>query len=148
MVFPFAATFTNNGQYIGITTPGYENILGAALATNSATVNGGLADRKGEYFHREISVANTNQPVWQNVTNIAGTFTNKGGLVFPANGQALAYDADGNLSADGIWTYQWDAENRLISMAMTGTVANQQIPEVTPEAWGKSQRSLQMQAAS
>ena len=119
-------TYTNNSlnQYIGITTPGYENILGAALATNSVTVNNGTADRKGEYFHREIAVANGSGPVWQNVTNIAGTFTNKGGSVFPANGQALAYDADGNLSADGIWTYQWDAENRLISMAMTGTVAN------------------------
>jgi RHS repeat-associated protein len=98
--------------------------LGAALATNGVTVNGGLADRHGEYFHREISVANTNQPVWQNVTNIAGTFTNKGGSVFPANGQTLAYDADGNLSADGIWAYQWDGENRLISMAMTSNVTN------------------------
>jgi hypothetical protein len=60
VVSPFAAPFTNNSlnQYIGITTPGYENILGAALATNSVTVNGGLADRKGEYFHWEISVAN------------------------------------------------------------------------------------------
>ena len=78
MVFPFAAPFTTNrlNQYVGIATPGYENILGAALATNSVTVNGGLADRKGEYFHREISVSNPSQPVWQNVTNIAGTFTN------------------------------------------------------------------------
>jgi RHS repeat-associated protein len=82
-------------------------------------VNGGAADRHGEYFHREISVSNTNQPIWQNVTNIAGTFTNTGGSVFPANGQALVYDADGNLSSDGIWSYHWDAENRLISMTMT-----------------------------
>jgi hypothetical protein len=60
LVFPFAATFTNNSlnQYIGITTPGYENILGAALAM-FVTVNGGVADRKDEYFHREISVSNT-----------------------------------------------------------------------------------------
>ena len=104
-------------------TPGYENILGAALATNSVTVNGGLADRKGEYFHREISVANTGQPVWQNVTNISGSFTNKGGLLVPASSQVLTYDADGNLSSDSIWTYQWDAENRLISMTMTNNVA-------------------------
>ncbi len=114
-------TYTNNSlnQYVGIKTPGLEHIIGVALATNSVTVNGGLADRKGEYFHREISVANTNQPVWQNVTNIAGTFTNKGGSVFPANSQTLVYDLDGNLSFDGIWTYQWDAENRLATMTMT-----------------------------
>ena len=109
-------------------TPGYENILGAALATNSVTVNGGLADRKGEYFHREISVANTGQPVWQNVTNISGSFTNKGGLLVPASSQVLTYDADGNLSSDSIWTYQWDAENRLVSMWMT----NNGIIGITP----------------
>ncbi|MDR3578326.1 MAG: hypothetical protein P4L50_31070 [Anaerolineaceae bacterium] len=119
-------TYTNNSlnQYIGITTPGFENIIGAALATNTVTVNGGVADCKGEYFHREISISNTNQPVWQNVTNIAGTFTNKGGSLIPAHGQTLTYDADGNLTFDGIWNYEWDGENRLISMNMTNNVLN------------------------
>ena len=86
------------------------------------TVNGGSADRAGEYFHREIAVANGSGPVWQSVTNISGVFSNQGGLLVPASSQALAYDADGNLTADGIWTYQWDGENRLISMAMTNNV--------------------------
>jgi RHS repeat-associated protein len=112
-------TANSLNQYTNILTPGYENILGAALATNSVTVNGSAADRKAEYFHKELAVANSSGPIWQNITNVSGTFTNKGGLVFPANGQTLAYDADGNLSADGIWIYQWDAENRLISMTMT-----------------------------
>ena len=94
-------TANSLNQYTGIVTPGLQDVCGAALATNAVTVNGGLADRRGEYFHREISVANTNQPVWQNVTNIAGTFTNKGGSVFPANAPTLAYDADGNLTFDG-----------------------------------------------
>ncbi|HEX7571278.1 MAG TPA: hypothetical protein VF492_12315 [Verrucomicrobiae bacterium] len=40
-----------------VASPWYENILGAVLATNRMTFNGGLADRKGE--HLEISVANT-----------------------------------------------------------------------------------------
>lgn len=118
-------TYANNSlnQYTGILTPGYENIIGAALATNGVTVNNGTADRKGEYFHREITVANGSSPVWQNVTNISGTFTNKGGLLVPASSQVLTYDADGNLSSDSIWTYQWDGENRLISMTMTNNVA-------------------------
>lgn len=51
--------------------------------------------------------------------SIAGTFTNQGGLVFPANSQPLAYDADGNLTFDGVWTHQWDGENRLVAMWMT-----------------------------
>ena len=104
-------------------TPGLQDVCGAALATNAVTVNGGLADRHGEYFHRQISVANTNQPVWQPVAPGSGTFTNQGGLVFPANNQALVYDADGNLIFDGVWTYQWDGENRLVSMWMTNTIA-------------------------
>src|SRR5262249_11649640 len=33
------------------------------------------------------------------------------------NGQALAYDSNGNVLADGDRTYQWDAENRLIAVA-------------------------------
>jgi RHS repeat-associated protein len=120
---PVVYTANSLNQYTDIVTPGLKDIMGAALATNSVTVNGGTADRHGEYFHRQISVANTNQAVWQNVTNISGTFTDKGGLVFPANNQTLAYDADRNLTFDGIWNYQWDGENRLISMNMTN-VAN------------------------
>src|ERR1035437_10392524 len=34
-------------------TPGYASILGAALATNTVTVNSASADRKIEYFHDE-----------------------------------------------------------------------------------------------
>lgn len=118
-------TYTNNSlnQYVGISTPGYEHIIGAALATNSVTVNNGAADRHGEYFHREITVANGSGPMWQNVTNISGTFTNRGGLICPANSQTLTYDEDGNLISDGIWTYQWDGENRLVSMYMTSNIA-------------------------
>jgi RHS repeat-associated protein len=117
--------YTNNSlnQYIGILTPSYANIIGAAFATNNVTVNNGATDRKAEYFHREIAVANGSGPAWQNVTNISGTFTNQGGLLVPASSQVLTYDADGNLSSDSIWTYQWDAENRLISMTMAN-VAN------------------------
>jgi RHS repeat-associated protein len=42
-----------------------------------------------------------------------------GGMPFPGNSQSLVYDADGNLTFDGIWTYAWNAENRLIEMTMT-----------------------------
>ena len=117
-------TANSLNQYTGITTPGEKEIIGVAIATNSVTVNGGTADRKVEYFHREISVANTNQPVWASVTVASGGATDPGGAVFPANNQTLVYDADGNLSFDGIWTYQWDGENRLASMWMTNSIAN------------------------
>jgi RHS repeat-associated protein len=128
-------SYTVNGlnEYTGIVTPGCKDILGLAIATNAVTVNGGVADRKVEYFHRNITIANGNGPVWQNVTNSAGSSTVKGGLVFPANSQALLYDADGNLTSDGIWTYEWDAENRLITMSMNNLygIANSNVLQLT-----------------
>jgi RHS repeat-associated protein len=112
-------TANNVDQYTGILTPGLKEICGAALATNSVAVNSGTADRHGEYFHRQISVANSGGPIWQSVTNSSGGINITNGTVCPANSQTLSYDADGNLSFDGIWVYQWDGENRLISMTMT-----------------------------
>ena len=58
-------------EYTNIVTPGSKDILGDAIATNSVSVNGGLADRKNEYFHKAITVANSGGPLWQEVTNIA-----------------------------------------------------------------------------
>lgn len=43
----------------------------------------------------------------------------------PDKFQDYAYDADGNLVEDGVWSYRWDAENRLSSMTMRPTVAVQ-----------------------
>ena len=110
-------------EYSSVTTPGYKDIMGLAVTSNTVTVNGGNADRKGEYFHKEISVSNGSGPAWQEVTNSVGGTTITGGLTFPASSQTMTYDADGNLTFDGIWNYAWDAENRLISMNMTNNIA-------------------------
>ena len=115
-------------QYTTVATPGYQNIIGVALNDNSVTVNGGQADRRQEYFHREISVANGSGPIWQS-NNIAvaiggsGSSTN-GGCVWPAASQSLAYDASGNLTNDGVWSYRWDSENRLLEMTMAANISN------------------------
>jgi len=112
-------------QYTNVITPGYQSIIGAALATNSVTVSniltgaGGLADRKIEYFHRELVVGNTGGPLWQTAGVVSDGVTNTGGRVFPAASQPMIYDLDGNLTFDGVWTYQWNCENRLASMTMS-----------------------------
>jgi RHS repeat-associated protein len=42
----------------------------------------------------------------------------------PPATEVFTYDADGNLTQDGRWTYTWDGENRLIEMKRdTGTPA-------------------------
>lgn len=109
----------NLNEYTCITNPGYASIIGAALATNGVTVNSGAADRKGEYFHNEITVANGSGPLWQTVAVNSGGCTTNAGCALPANNQTNTYDADGNLTFDGAWTYQWDCENRLAAMTMT-----------------------------
>jgi hypothetical protein len=118
-------TYTANAlnEYTSITTPGYKDICGAAIATNSVAVNGNASDRKVEYFHREIPISNGNGPLWTNVTVVSGGTTSTGGCVFSDDNQTLAYDADGNLTFDGIWAYQWDGENRLIAMTMTNVAS-------------------------
>jgi RHS repeat-associated protein len=116
-------TANSLNQYTAKTTPGYKDILGAALATDTVTVNSGATARKVEYFHREIGIDNSSGPVWQNVSVSSGGCSSNGGFIFPKYQQTLTYDADGNLSFDGVWNYEWDAENRLKSMTMTN-VAN------------------------
>jgi RHS repeat-associated protein len=109
-------------QYTTITNLGYQQIIGLAYATNSVTVNGNGTDRHGEYFHNEMGVGNSSGPVWTNADIACGTVSNVGGLIIPKASQSLTYDLDGNLTFDGIWTYEWDGENRLTSMTMTNIV--------------------------
>lgn len=36
--------------------------------------------------------------------------------LLPQDPESFTYDLDGNLTQDGLWTYEWDAENRLVAM--------------------------------
>ena len=91
--------------------------MGLSFATNTVTVGGQTAYRKGEYFRKELSVDNSSAPVWQSVTVAATGQTSVSGNEFvPKTPEIFSYDADGNLTNDGRWTYIWDAENRLVRM--------------------------------
>jgi RHS repeat-associated protein len=105
--------------------PGTNDILGVALATNSVTVNGQTAWRKGEYFWSTVKTNNTSSAAWQSVTVASGGNTNSGGLFVPRTPEQFSYDADGNLTNDGRWSYTWDAENRLIQMNVNTNVGPQ-----------------------
>jgi len=122
-------TPNNLNQYASITTDGYQHIIGAS-ASASVTVNSGTADRKGDYFSREITVANSGGPGWTDVNITAGSALPTKHLLSPPHDQTassanpLIYDLDGNLKSDGLWNYIWDAENRLIQMTSAAQVAD------------------------
>ena len=120
-----ATYWANNlNQYTNRTVPGYADILGLGFATNGISVNGQAAYRKGEYFRDQVSVNNSNGPVWQIAEHRRDQRGH--GEQQPVRGagrrRCSLYDADGNLTNDGRWSYTWDAENRLVGMAANTAV--------------------------
>ena len=104
-------------QYTNRDVPGGVDVIGTALATNAVTVNGQTAYRKGEYFRKEVTVANSSAALWTNmITAAAGETSITGAVLVAQTPESFTYDADGNLTQDGSWTYAWDGENRLTNM--------------------------------
>jgi len=103
------------------------DIMGLSFATNTVTVNGQTAYRKGEYFRRELAVDNSSSARWTNITVAATNQTNVTGNAFlPKTQEHFTYDNDGNLTSDGRWNYAWDAENRLVNVTNNTSFGPQQ----------------------
>lgn len=130
------ANYTANSlnQITSRDVPGYVDILGTANPNATVTVNLQRAYRHGDYFRDELSVNNTGSAQWLDLTNLAvlnnGTnadiiATNTGNLYVAQTPEVLQYDADGNLTNDGRWSYVWDAENRLIGMTVNTNIGTQ-----------------------
>jgi RHS repeat-associated protein len=121
-----ASAYTRNrlNQYTARTVPSAVDVLGVAASGGTVTVNSQAAYRRGEYFRQELAVANAAAPVATAVTVSAGGAPTAGTLVTPPAGQAFVHDLDGNLTDDGVWTYTWDAENRLAGMQHKATLAD------------------------
>jgi RHS repeat-associated protein len=100
--------------------PGYAQSLGSAHAEATVTVNLTPTERKGEYFRGEVAFDNSSSPVWASLTNTAvlsNVLSSEVLKQFIAQTpETFAYDAEGNLTNDGRWTYVWGADNRLLSM--------------------------------
>ena len=123
-----ASYLANNlNQYTNRTVPGAVDVMGLGFATNAVTVNGQTAYRKGEYFRKELPVNNGSVPVWQSITNAAtGQASITGNVFVPKTPELFYYDADGNLTNDGRWSYAWDAENRLVTLTTNTAVGPRQ----------------------
>ncbi len=121
------ATYTPNrlNQYSERTVPNHVDVLGIANPTASVTVNGNTAYRKGEYFDHALLVDNSGAAQYTSAA-VASTYppgdSKTGNIFVPRSPERFGYDADGNLTNDGRWSFVWDAENRLIKMEPSGTV--------------------------
>jgi RHS repeat-associated protein len=117
----------NLNEYTSRDVPGAVDVMGLELATNTVTVNSLAPYRKGEFYRKEITVANSSVPVWQSISVAAPNETTVTGNVFvPKTQENFTYDFDGNLATDGRWNYSWDAENRLVSLVANSAVGPQQ----------------------
>jgi RHS repeat-associated protein len=113
-----AHTSDFQNQYSQRSVAGVIDVMGVANPTANVTVNGNAANRKGDYFHWALTVANgsAQYPGVNVVSQYGATQTLSGEAFVPAATEAFAYDADGNLTQDGRWDYLWDGENRLVKM--------------------------------
>ena len=111
--------YTNNAlnQIVSQNVPGYVDVMGLTLSTNTVKVNGTNAYQKWEYFREQLGTNNGSAPQWVGVSVTApGQTTISGGEYLQQNPETNIYDLDGNLTSDGRFNYTWDGENRLITM--------------------------------
>lgn len=102
---------------------------GTAHTDSTIQVTGGTSTatvgRAGRYWAAETTLDNTDGPaaieltVSATLASPAVTRTESRTASLPQATQAFTYDADGNLKTDGVWSYTYDAENRLITMTTT-----------------------------
>lgn len=122
-----AATYTPNmrNQYEQRTVPGSVDVLGVALPGALVLANGVEAVRQGGNFAATVTVNNaTAQHPSLNIKAVAPGFPgspdvqaeDRGRVFISATPEIFIHDEDGNLTGDGRWTYEWDAEDRLRAM--------------------------------
>jgi RHS repeat-associated protein len=120
--------------FAGTAAPGPNSPNAPAVGETTVTVQGGSlaplrASRQGRFWSAEVVVNNDPYPWWGPLTIVSAKRGSTGTadlfrydsrmVAQPAFRQKYHYDLDGNLTDDGIWTYTWDAENRLIRVQTT-----------------------------
>src|SRR5271157_465020 len=89
------ANYTNNtlNQITSRGVPGYVDIMGDSLATNTVSVNGQAAYQKVEYFREQLNVTTTAAAQWQSVTVCApGQGTVSGHVYVAQTPETFGYD--------------------------------------------------------
>jgi RHS repeat-associated protein len=97
--------------------------LGFAPATNPVLVNNSVTDYRWLDYYQKLMNWSGNAASAHDVNiewSVPQAFPPEEvrKVIAPPSTEAYMYDADGNLVQDAIWTYEWDAENRLVSMSV------------------------------
>jgi len=80
-------------------------------------VNGQTAYRHGSFYHHRVELDNSQGPLVETVDIQEVVGDQSIARVFiPQTPETFTHDEDGNLTQDGVWNYEWDAENRLRAM--------------------------------
>jgi len=148
-----AANYVPNdlNQYTQRTVPSAVDITGSATPQAAVTVNDTPTQRQNGLFYIQLTATNTQAPVLVSATTVgvrrnAGpggkdvVTQSSGNLYLPQTPEQYIYDADGNLTQDGRWTYTWDAENRLIAMQSIASVPATAKMQLTFAYDGQSRR--------
>ncbi len=111
------------------TSVGYGYTAGGDLASLVHDLAGTSGDATTTLTHNlahQLSGESVTNPAWRLASPATGSTTYvPNGLNQYASvaGTSFAYDADGNLTTDGSWTYGYDGENRLLTATTAGTLA-------------------------
>ena len=102
--------------------------MGTAASSSTVRVDGAPITKKVDrVWAADVFPQNSTQAATGSANVYARAFTPAGSpdivradtsksFFIPPATQAFSYDADGNLLSDGVWSYSYDAENRLILM--------------------------------
>lgn len=134
-------------QYDQRTGPARVEINGAAQPAATVTVmhpagQGEVypVQRQGDLFYAQVPVAPGTDARFAQF-RVAGVVGNAGpagedavteevrSVIVPGTAETFVHDADGNLVADAHWTYEWDAENRLVVMQTAAAAVASGAPE-------------------
>ena len=90
------------------------DIVGLAAPSETVTVNTQAVARKGAYYHHAFDFGGSG--IAHEAVSVSTSGEVEEGDHYLSGTATQTYDADGNLTQDGRWTYTWDAENRLVQM--------------------------------
>jgi RHS repeat-associated protein len=118
-----ASTYNNMNQLVSQAAGGALTFKGTVSEPATVTVGGRPATVTADnHFTGQAVVPGGTGQVAVAARDMAGNVrTNTYQVSETGAGASLAYDANGNLTSDGVRTFTWDAENRLVGVAQGGT---------------------------